>query len=176
MTDVAYEGLLGQWSGAADEEFLRGLDKLRNEEAGVRSAGGDDDLTGLDLVDWNGDEAGAEGVTQVAGRDDSDGIPLGDGLKLVVVGVGEGGAEGGGVVVRPGFEPPEGGPVGTRAGAADEWFRGDVSSGDRLLSCEAVRRGHKQDPRLGVEDRQGEAVGRDRQWCADDQGVDLPVG
>lgn len=37
-------------------------------------------------------------------------------------------------------------------------------------------RGHEQGPRLGVEDRQVEAVGRDRQWCADDEGVDLPVG
>lgn len=118
MTDVAYEADCSQWSGVADEELLRGLDKLRDEEAGVRSAGGDDDLAGLDLVDWNGDEAGAEGVTQVAGRDDGDGVPLGDGLKLVVVGVGKGGAERGGVVVRAGFEPPEGGPVGTRAGAA----------------------------------------------------------
>ncbi|MGX1372914.1 hypothetical protein RKD19_008273 [Streptomyces canus] len=115
MTGMTCEADWGQWSGAADEKLLRGLDELRDEEAGVRGAGGDNDVTGLGLVDRNGDEAGAEGVTQVVGRGDGDGSPLGDGLKLVVVGVGEGGAEGGGVVVRAGFEPPEGGPVGTRA-------------------------------------------------------------
>jgi len=39
-----------------------------------------------------------------------------------------------------------------------------------------VGRGHQQDSGLGVEDRRVEAVVRNRQRSAGDQGVDLPIG
>jgi hypothetical protein len=146
-----------------------------DEEAGLRGAGGDDDLAGLDLVDRDGDQIGAEGEAPVAGRDDGDGGAAGDGLQLVVVAVGEGGTERCGFVAGARFEPPEAGPVGAHAGAADQRLRPDVGDGDRLLAGEAVRCVHQQDPGLGVEDAQVEVVGRDRQRCADDERIDLPV-
>ncbi|OLT18488.1 hypothetical protein BJF79_17185 [Actinomadura sp. CNU-125] len=48
------------------QEILRGSHELCDERVRVRGPGGHDDLAGLDPVERNGDQVGAQGVAPVA--------------------------------------------------------------------------------------------------------------
>jgi hypothetical protein len=110
----------------------------------------------LDTVQRDGGQVGARSD---AGRDDSYRLSAGNEIVLVLDGFDEG-AVGCRAAVGPGVDAPVGVPG--LVGQPGDGFGGDVVQGDRLLARQAMVTRYQQHPRLVVQDRHVQLIGR--QW------------